>query len=99
MADTTDTLVTASSTTLTAFTMLANGSVAYANQLGDVNNIVKYPNAANKLFPGAISNGFLYVPNRGHLMVLPGDVIAVDNKGWPILVSKYSIANGNWTYV
>lgn len=41
---------------------------------------------------GAFSfNGLLYVPNRGVLKVLPGDVVAVDNAGWPILVSKASI--------
>ncbi len=34
----------------------------------------------------------LVVPNRGILKVLPGDVIAIDNLGWPILVSGASIA-------
>lgn len=51
------------------------------------------------LFPGAFSsNGLLYVPNRGVLTMLPGDWVGVDNQGWPILVSKNSIANGNWTH-
>ncbi len=34
----------------------------------------------------------LVVPNRGILKVLPGDVVAIDNLGWPILVSAASIA-------
>ena len=40
----------------------------------------------------------LYVPNRGVLKVLPGDFVAVDSQGWPILVSANSIANGPWTH-
>ncbi len=34
----------------------------------------------------------LVVPNRGVLRVLPGDVVAVDNTGWPVLVSGAAIA-------
>lgn len=47
---------------------------------------------------GLGDNGFLYIPNRGYLRVLPGDYVAVDNQGWPLLVSAYSIANGAWTH-
>jgi len=50
---------------------------------------------------GAISNtGLLYVPNRGILQALPGDYIAIDSQGWPILISKQSIAAGgtSWTH-
>lgn len=45
-------------------------------------------------------NGILTIPNRGILQVLPGDAIAVDSAGWPILVSKGSLAAGgtNWTF-
>lgn len=49
------------------------------------------------IWPGAFAqNGLLYVPNRGVLKVLPGDYVAVDSQGWPIMVSKNSIANGPW---
>lgn len=46
--------------------------------------------------PGAWSrNGQLFIPNRGVLRVLPGDVVMVDtNSGWPILVSGNVIARG-----
>lgn len=45
-------------------------------------------------------NGTLYVPNRGQLKILPGDVIAVDPAtGFPILVSAQAIAGTNWTLV
>lgn len=46
---------------------------------------------------GYSRNGVLYVPNRGLLRVLPGDVVAVDTFGWPILISARSIANSLWT--
>jgi hypothetical protein len=49
-------------------------------------------------------NGLLFIPNRGYLRVLPGDVVAIDNLsgtnvGWPILVSADAIQNGSWTFV
>jgi len=44
--------------------------------------------------------GILWIPNRGVLQVLPGDYVAIDNNGWPILVSANSIAYGStlWTH-
>lgn len=46
------------------------------------------------------SNGRLYIPNRGILTMLPGDVVGVDaTTGWPILVSKRAIASGPWHFV
>lgn len=43
--------------------------------------------------PGAINfEGQLFIPRRGVLQLLPGDVVALDNTGWPILVSAASIA-------
>lgn len=53
----------------------------------------------NPIFPNAFSsNGILYVPNRGFLQMLPGDWVGVDSAGWPILVSKNSIATAAWTH-
>jgi hypothetical protein len=40
----------------------------------------------------------LYIPNRGVLKVLYGDIIAYDSTGWPILVSANALANGPWTF-
>lgn len=52
------------------------------------------------IFPGAFAQtGILYIPNRGVLKMLPGDYVGVDSQGWPILVSKNSIANAAWTHV
>lgn len=62
------------------------------------NGIKDDKNVAHPRWPGAFSsNGILYVPNRGELMILPGDVVAIDDQGWPILISAYSVANGPWT--
>ena len=56
-------------------------------------------NVAHPTWPGAWEvNGLLYIPNRGVLRVLPGDVIGVDSQGWPILVSANSIAHASWTH-
>ena len=44
--------------------------------------------------------GQLYVPNRGWLKVLPGDIVGVDTQtGWPILVSgRAAAANPSWVH-
>jgi hypothetical protein len=49
---------------------------------------------------GLTAQGQLFIPNRGILKVLPGDVVAVDNSGWPILVSGQTIAyaGSQWTF-
>jgi hypothetical protein len=39
-------------------------------------------------------SGLLLVPNRGILKVLDGDYVAIDNNGWPILVSADSVNYG-----
>lgn len=50
--------------------------------------------------PGAFRrDGLLWVPNRGYLVVLPGDFVGVDaTTGWPILLSANAAANGPWTH-
>lgn len=46
-------------------------------------------------------NGQVEIPGRGILMVKPGDVVAIDNTGWPILVSAAAIAypGSLWSFV
>lgn len=49
--------------------------------------------------PGGLSHaGRLIIPGRGVLKILPGDVVGLDDIGWPILVSAASIAYAgtNW---
>lgn len=56
--------------------------------------------AKQNLIPTAFSNqGLLYVPNRGYLKILPGDWVAVDTFGWPILVSGRSVQSSAASWV
>jgi hypothetical protein len=51
------------------------------------------------VYPGAFSQtGQLFLPNRGYIQVLPGDYVAVDSTGWPIVISANSIAGSGWTH-
>jgi hypothetical protein len=40
----------------------------------------------NPIWPGALEDGKLYIPNRGVVSLLPGDWIGVDSNGWAILL-------------
>lgn len=74
-------------------------SQAATGNAGGVRIAFVTPGAFGK---GAFSfNGQLYVPNRGALKILPGDVVAIDNTGWPILVSAGSVAYAGslWQFV
>jgi hypothetical protein len=42
------------------------------------------------------SAGKLWVPNRGSLVIYPGDVIATDARGGVVLISAYAAAGANW---
>jgi hypothetical protein len=42
--------------------------------------------------------GQLYIPNRGWLKVFPGDMVAVDATGWPILVANHAAISGQWPH-
>lgn len=56
-------------------------------------------NVAHPVWPGALipTTGLLHIPNRGSLLVRPGDYVMVDTTtGWPILVSAYAFASGPW---
>jgi hypothetical protein len=67
--------------------------------IATINNLIK--DDLNNLHPivkGAFRNEILIIPNRGPLLVLPGDYVFVDANGWPILVSAHSIATGGWTH-
>lgn len=75
------------------------GSMTAAD-VATLNNAIKDDlNVAHPRWPGAFSsNGLLFVPNRGVLKVLPGDYVAVDDEGWPILISANSIAESTWVH-
>lgn len=81
---------------------VASSSVAAAADMATLNNAIRDDQNRVPAFPGSMggwsTQGQLYVPNRGFLKVLPGDWVGVDNRGWPILLSADTIANGLWTH-
>ena len=93
----TKTLGTNATNSLTA--IVSSGSMAAADVAAIANGILDDQITGTPIYPGAFSSvDILYIPNRGILKVLPGDYVAIDNKGWPVLISAYSIANGAWTH-
>lgn len=95
---TTKNLTTATGKALIAYTLVQDGSAANAAKVAEIaNNILG--ETTKRIVDGAFTQGgFLHIPKRGNLQVFPGDVVAVDDTGWPILISKNSIANGtDWT--
>lgn len=102
-------------TTLTGVTfgkgLSAADIAAIANAIlnegsNDSGQLAKTAPAAKPIWPGAFSlTGLLYIPNRGVLQALPGDIVAIDANGWPILISANAIAGGtspsatsSWTH-
>jgi hypothetical protein len=82
---------------VTSGTAVALSQAATASATGV--NIIFVP-LGSAIGDPANFNGQLMIPGRGIIKVLPGDVIAVDNTGWPILVSAASIgyAGSLWTF-
>lgn len=91
------TLGTTANNSLTA--KLFGGALSTADIAAIANAIKNDQINGLPIFPGAFAQtGLLYIPNRGVLKMLPGDYVGVDSQGWPILVSKNSIANAAWTH-
>jgi hypothetical protein len=42
--------------------------------------------------------GTLIIPERGILKLFPGDYIAIDATGWPILLSPRAAASASWVH-
>lgn len=98
----TKTLGTSATTSLTALAYLPGyGQIANADVASLALLIKDDLNVAHPVMPGSfnvVEGGQLFIPNRGVLRILPGDWVGVDSQGWPILVSKNSIANAAWTH-
>lgn len=91
------TLGTVGTTELTA--KLWNAQINAADLATIQNSIKNDQNVAHPVYPGAFTrNGYLFVPNRGILRCLPGDYVAFDDTGWPILVSAAAIAGTSWSH-
>ena len=95
------TLGTNSTTTLNA--LVYNPQVNAADLAQIVENIKSQPSAGTYqvIAPGSFDQtGRLHFPGRrGFVNLKPGDYIAYDAVGWPVIVSGFSIANsGGWTH-
>lgn len=91
----TGTLGTNANTSLTSITW--NPASAVADVASILAGILNQSNPAHPVWPGAFAkSGQLFLPNnRGIINMKPGDVIAFDHFGWPIVVSSESIADGS----
>jgi len=99
------TLGTNATTSLTALAfkhgvgVVASGAGMAFADVAALNNAIKNDQGnAHELVGGFNGNGLLIIPNRGVLKVRPGDYVGVDSRGWPILLSADTIANGPWTH-
>lgn len=95
----TKTLGTAAQTTLVAVPFSRGLDLSDADIATIANSIKNDQNVTAPIYAGAFARtGFLFIPNRGLLKMLPGDYVGVDSTGWPILVSKGAAASGSWVH-
>ena len=96
----THTVVTANA--LTAVTFSQAPAVLSAADLAAVSQAIKDDlNVAHPALPSSfVREGMLFIPNRlARIQILPGDVVCVTSRGFPILISADEIANGtSFTY-
>lgn len=100
---------TAATTTLTAMKFAYTNTGTFTADMATLEALIKDDQTPGSGLPsptwgsrvGAIAAGQsqLFIPNRGVLMVLPGDFIAVDTQtGFPILVSAAAAAAAGWVH-
>ena len=90
------TLGTSATTSLAA--QLFTQQMAQADIAAINNNIKDDLVNGHPIKPGSFEQGRLYIPNRGVLQLRPGDYVAYDSTGWPILLSALAIASGPWSH-
>lgn len=95
---------TTAATTLAAITWSGDQAVLLPADLATANYAilddqnVAHGHASVLGIGGVVREGKLFIPNRGSLLLLPGDVIAWDVTGWPVLVSARAIAGIDWAF-
>lgn len=93
------TLGTAATTSLVS--LVWNPMSLVADVAAIAANIKSQGNPTHPIAPGAFSkSGRLSFPGRrGFILLSPGDYVAYDNFGWPIVVSNQSITSGSsWSH-
>lgn len=102
------TMGTSATTTLRGLHMDGNLSAADGATLrANIKYDGVYANAAwtriqnAQIYPDGFTfqggQGLLYVPRRGVLNVFPGDYVAYDPQGWPVLIAGWSISGSGST--
>ena len=102
----TATLGTAATTTLTALPFIYGLAVAdYATLAAAIKRDGHNPNVSGNPTgpqpPIGVAfqrSGVLVVPERGVLRLFPGDYVAIDATGWPILLSARAAASASWVH-
>jgi hypothetical protein len=102
----TATLGTAATTTLTAIPFIYGMAVAdYATVAAAIKRDGHNPNVSGSASgpqpPIGVAfqrSGVLIVPERGVLRLFPGDYVALDATGWPILLSARAAASASWVH-
>ena len=90
--------------TTTGLTALQTGIGSPAADIAAINNIIKSQPGTGTYqvieFGAYAQAGLLYLPGkRGVIALQNGDWVGVDVNGWPIVVSKFSIATGSaWSH-
>jgi hypothetical protein len=94
-------LITGGTTGTTVLLGMKWNASGLAADIAQINNNIKYQaNPAHPLVPGAFANnGLIDFPDRaGFMNLLPGDYVFYDSFGWPIVVSRESIAAGGTSW-
>lgn len=94
-------LITGGTTGTTVLLGMSWNAMKSAADVAAFNNAVKNQGVQkNDIFPQALVNGMIDIPNRpnSQICLLPGDYIFYDSFGWPIVVSRESIAAGGTSW-
>lgn len=94
-------LITGGTTVTTSLLGLKwNASALQADVAQVANNIKNQGVQNNAVFPGGLLNGKVVFPNRvdSQILLLPGDYVFYDSFGWPIVISRESIAAGGTSW-
>jgi hypothetical protein len=91
---------TATTTTLTALPFSRGLNMSDADIATIAESILNDKNSTHPIVPGAWARtGLLFLPdNRGVIKAKPGDYVAVDSTGWPILISANAAASASWVH-